>query len=184
MRLKGWFMNSSLLWRKAVSSDAEILTIMVNGAYRGESSRQGWTTEAALIGGQRIDSAHIVELIGLRDSAILVAAQPDGRLVGCVHLQKKSPSVCYLGMLTVEAAIQRGGIGSFLMGASEEFALREFASAAIEMTVISVRKELIDWYVRRGFRVTGERRPFPYGETRFGEPFVDDLVFDVLVKKI
>jgi len=52
------------------------------------------------------------------------------------------------------------------------------------MTVIRQRPELIAWYERRGYRLTGERRSFPYGDERFGQPNRDDLEFVVLEKTL
>ncbi len=52
------------------------------------------------------------------------------------------------------------------------------------MTVINFRKTLIAWYLRRGYRQTGETEPFPYGDDRFGAPLRDDLVFVVLQKDL
>jgi hypothetical protein len=54
----------------------------------------------------------------------------------------------------------------------------------MEMTVISVREELIAFYERRGYRRTGELSPFPYGDERFGLPQREDLVFEKLVKAL
>ena len=54
----------------------------------------------------------------------------------------------------------------------------------MHMTVIVQRTELIAWYERRGYRRTGERKPFPYGDERFGLPQRDDLVFEVLRKSL
>lgn len=52
------------------------------------------------------------------------------------------------------------------------------------MTVIRQRTELIAFYARRGYVDTGEERPFPAGEERFGVPRRDDLVFTVLAKPL
>jgi hypothetical protein len=52
------------------------------------------------------------------------------------------------------------------------------------MTVIHCRDTLIAWYERRGYRRTGETRPFPYGDARFGEPRRSDLYFVVLEKPL
>jgi hypothetical protein len=52
------------------------------------------------------------------------------------------------------------------------------------MTVIDARGELIAWYQRRGYRLTGEIRPFPYGDARFGLPLRDDLRFVVMRREI
>ena len=53
----------------------------------------------------------------------------------------------------------------------------------MRMSVIDARNELIAWYERRGYRRTGEYKPFPYGDPRFGIPKRDDLRFEWLVKK-
>jgi hypothetical protein len=52
------------------------------------------------------------------------------------------------------------------------------------MTVVHLRDALIAWYERRGYILTGEVEPFPYGDERFGRPLRDDLHFVVLEKEI
>jgi hypothetical protein len=52
------------------------------------------------------------------------------------------------------------------------------------MTVIFLRTTLIAWYERRGYRLTGEIEPFPYGDERHGRPLRDDLHFVVLEKHL
>jgi hypothetical protein len=52
------------------------------------------------------------------------------------------------------------------------------------MTVIAQRQELIAWYQRRGYSLTGEARPFPTEDPRFGLPKRDDLGFVVLEKRL
>jgi hypothetical protein len=52
------------------------------------------------------------------------------------------------------------------------------------MTVIQVRDTLIAWYERRGYSLTGETKPFPYGDDRFGRPLRNDLHFVVLEKTL
>jgi hypothetical protein len=54
----------------------------------------------------------------------------------------------------------------------------------MEMTVVAQRTDLIAWYLRRGYAATGETRPFPYGDERFGRPRRDDLAFTVLAKPL
>jgi ribosomal protein S18 acetylase RimI-like enzyme len=176
--------------RLAKRIDIAPLKRMINDAYRGETGKKGWTTEAELIGGQRIDEGLLEDILGADQNYLLLALDTHDSLVGCVHLQKLQPSQegaqskVYLGLLTVNVEYQQRGIGDFLLRESETFAKEKLKSAAIEMTVLSVRKELIEWYVRRGYRITGERRPFPYGNERYGRPFKDDLVFDVLIKDL
>lgn len=168
---------------QADESHVEDLVALVNSAYRGEGSKAGWTTEADLLDGQRVDAKGILETINKEDSVILVAEDDDtGELLGCVHLEKQE-SKCYLGMLTVSPELQGEGIGKMLLSESE--ALAQFWDCtSIYMTVISVRNELIAWYLKHGFKKTAETKPFPYGDERFGIPKVQGLEFVVLQKKI
>lgn len=168
---------------QADDSHIEDLVDLVNSAYRGDSSKEGWTTEADLLDGQRVDADGLRALINKEDSVILIAEDDDnGDLLGCVHLEKQA-SKCYLGMLTVDPTLQSQGIGKMLLGESE--ALAQFWDCTnIFMTVISVRTELIAWYEKHGYRKTGEKKPFPYGDERFGIPKVQGLEFIILEKKI
>ena len=168
---------------QADESHIDALVQLVNSAYRGESSKKGWTTEANLLDGQRIDSQQIAELIQKENSAILIAEDDDtSKLLGCVHLEQQG-NKCYLGMLTVDPALQKEGIGNMLLTESEAFA-QFWDCTHLKMTVISVRNELIAWYEKKGFRKTAETQPFPYGDERFGIPKVPDLHFVVMEKRL
>src|SRR5262245_8251333 len=168
--------------RIATAADAPALVALVNSAYRGDSSKAGWTTEADLLGGQRTDVDRIVETIARSDNVILVCEE-DRALVACVQLERTGHD-CYLGMLTVLPTKQSAGLGRQLLEAAERWAVAHWSPRAMHMTVIAQRTELIAWYERRGYRRTGEQKPFPYGDERFGLPRRDDLVFDVLRKSL
>lgn len=172
-------MNAPVIISKAVPADVPQLEILVNSAYRGESSKKGWTTEADLLGGIRIDEEALSDLITKQDSIILKCTDKN-TLVGCVHLQKQSTQI-YLGMLTVLPGMQGSGIGKKLLLAAEDYA-RQLNCSAIVMTVISVRSELIQWYERRGYFLTGEKKPFP-NDPRFGIP-KQPLEFVVMKKQL
>lgn len=172
---------SSLIILPATTEDVPALVALVNSGYRGDSSRQGWTTEADLLGGIRIDEESMTDLIKAPGSAVLKATDATGAIHGCVHLQDAEKAL-YLGMLTVSPALQNAGIGRELMLAAESFAQRK-DFPAITMTVISVREELIAWYQRRGYADTGERKPFPMNDPRFGLP-KQPLEFIVMEKKL
>lgn len=163
--------------RAARPSDVPALLELVTSAYRGDASRAGWTTEADLIDGGRTDSE---ELTGLVPD--LLVAESEGRLVGCCVMSARD-GVGYFGTFAVSPALQGGGVGSALLSAAEQRA-RELGLPAVEMTVLSVREELIAYYERRGYSRTGETRPFPYGTTRNGVPRSDDLEFAVLLKRL
>jgi ribosomal protein S18 acetylase RimI-like enzyme len=165
---------------KAVVEDAPELNSLVNSAYRGDSSRQGWTTEADLLDGTRIDANGIAELIKTQGTTLLKYVDED-KILGCVEL-KKSEGKLYLGMLTVRPNLQGKGIGKALLNAAEVEAKNQ-SCTSIYMTVISVRKELIDWYMRHGYQLTGERKPFAFTDPRFGQPKMK-LEFVVMEKKL
>jgi ribosomal protein S18 acetylase RimI-like enzyme len=162
---------------------AEDISELVNSAYRGDSSKKGWTTEADLLDGQRCDAENIEELINKDDSVVLIAENENsGDIDGCVHLEKHGDK-CYLGMLTVKPTLQKKGLGEMMLTEAEAFA--EFWDCQkIYMTVIGQRTELIQWYEKRGYKNTGEKKPFPYGEERFGIPKVEGLYFVILEKRI
>jgi ribosomal protein S18 acetylase RimI-like enzyme len=165
----------------ARKDDVPKLEALVNSAYRGESSRKGWTTEADFLDGIRTNQEVLTGMVSRGDSVVLKCTDKENKLLGCVYLQKKEDKV-YLGMLTVAPDIQANGIGKKLLQAAEEYAETQDC-IAITITVISLRKELIKWYERRGYKATGERKPFPSNDPRFGLP-KRDLEFIVMEKQL
>lgn len=163
----------------ATLDDVTLLNTLVNSAYRGDSSRKGWTTEADLLGGIRINEEGLRTMLQNPASTIL-KFEVDGQLTGCVYLEKHQNSL-YLGMLTVSPEAQTNGIGKQLLSAAEQVALDQQCTA-ITMTVISVRHELIAWYQRRGYQSTGETKPFPT-DVAFGLPN-QPLEFLVMTKNL
>jgi len=143
----------------ATAADITAITALLNSAYRGESSKQGWTTEAHLIAGNvRTNEVSVKEVMEQEGSIMLKYINENGQLMGCVNLQQHGDKV-YLGMLSVSPGLQGAGIGKKLLKAAEEYTL-QVNGKAVYMTVISVRTELINWYERYGYKDTGERKPF------------------------
>lgn len=165
---------------KATFQDVDQLNELVNSAYRGNSSRQGWTTEADLLDGTRTTPDLIAELLGKPNTTILKYVE-SGQLLACVELRKDADKL-YLGMLTVSPTLQGKGIGNVLLKAAEGEA-KAHGCNKIYMTVISVRESLIAWYKRHGYEETGERKPFAVPDTRWGVP-KQPLEFIVLQKSI
>jgi GNAT superfamily N-acetyltransferase len=169
-------------FRTAAAADVDALVPFVNGGYRGESSKRGWTTEADILGGQRTDPDKMREMVEAADARVELAHENEA-LVGCVYLKKEPDASCYLGMLTVDPSRQASGIGKLLMAHSDAVA-RAWGCRRMRMTVISVRGELIAYYERRGYVKTGASEPFPEDDPRFGLPKVRGLVFVELAKPL
>ena len=165
----------------ATITDIDQLLALVNGAFRGESSKKGWTHEADLIeGSARTDAATLEEMLLHPESTMLKFSRPDDQIEACVYLQVK-PRGLYLGMLTVQPELQGAGIGKQLLAAAEDFA-RQHHCPCIYMSVISLRPDLLAWYERHGYRLTGEKQPFAV-DPKFGVP-TRPLEFVILEKSI
>ena len=168
----------------ATVADLDEIAALVNAAYRGESSRAGWTTEADYLEGQRTDAERLRHDLAAKPGAVLLTLRDDdGALLGSVWLEPREVGVWYLGMFTIRPNLQARGLGRILLEESERFA-RTRGAGRMRISVIQLREPLIAWYERRGFRATGESVPFPYGDVRNGIPLRDDLQLLVFEKSL
>jgi GNAT superfamily N-acetyltransferase len=151
---------------KASPSDVPELSRLINSAYRGETSKKGWTTEAHLLDGIRIDEPTIYKYLD-NPNIIILKNTDEGQITGSVYLEVRGDKL-YVGMFSVSPLVQNKGTGRQLLLAAESYA-KQLNCHTLTMTVISTRHELISWYERRGFRATGEVEPFHDG-TKFGIP--------------
>jgi len=172
--------------RFALPDDATAIAALVNSAYRGESSRRGWTTEADLLGGQRTDPLAIIEFLrtGCAEQRVLpLLCAQDGSLLACLQLERDGTEA-YLGQFAVSPAHQAAGLGRQLLAAAEHHAATHWQCRAVRMTVLEQRPELLAWYARRGYEPTGDTVAFPYDDIRCGEPRRPDLRLRVLRKPL
>lgn len=174
-----------MIFAPAAPSEHEALVALVNSAYRGQGAQAGWTTEAGYIDGQRIDLESLRADLAASPQALILTARDDadGPILGCVWLEPAKAQVWYLGMLTIRPDLQDRQLGRTLLAAGEAYA-RERGATRMQMTVVHIRDTLIAWYERRGYTLTGETRPFPHGDDRFGKPLRKDLSFVVMEKAL
>jgi ribosomal protein S18 acetylase RimI-like enzyme len=172
-----------LVFRFARSDDVPAIVELVDSAYRGESSRAGWTTEADLLDGQRTDAEAISAVIAGPGSTMLLA-EADGKLAGCCQLEQRPEARTYFGMFAVRPGGQGQGWGGQILAEAERVARDEWSASTMMMSVLAQRPDLIAWYERRGYRSTGETTPFPHGNERFGVPKRPDLSFAILAKPL
>ncbi len=173
----------TLTFRRAGGADVAAIVALVESAYRGEASRIGWTTEADLLDGQRTDAEAVADILAALGSTVLLA-EAAGELMACCQLEQRPPAAAYFGMFSVQPTGQGQGVGRQVLAEAERIARIEWSATTMIMTVLAQRGDLIAWYERRGYRRTGEQRPFPYDDERYGIPRRPDLVFEVLAKPL
>jgi len=165
----------------ASQADAEAITALVNSVYRGENAKKGWTTEADFLEGIRITPEKVSEIIA-RDNDVIINAVLNNEVIGCVHLENKG-TYTLLGMLSVDVNHQDNGIGKLLINECERYTKDVYKCGEIKMKVIGRRTELIDYYKRRNYVITGESEEFGSGGETFGET-KEKLYFEIMAKKL
>jgi GNAT superfamily N-acetyltransferase len=177
--------HSTLTTRPATPADVPALNILIGSAYRGDESRKGWTTEADLLTGPRINDAGILAKMADPNNILLVTMDAANVLVACCEILKRNDELGYFGLFAVDPKRQGGGFGKQVLQAAEKYASQTIGLERLEMQVIWKRAELIAWYIRRGYVLTGEERPFPYEFMVDGAAALyDDLHFVILEKKL
>lgn len=156
-------------FRAARETDVDAIVDLVDSAYRGERSRAGWTSEADLVDGRRTDAAMVRGILAWSASGILLVTDAHDVILGCCQLAKAHGGA-YFGMFAVQPTRQAGGLGKALLAEAESRARSTWGAATLTLTVLAPRTDIIEWYERRGYVRTGHRKPFPYGDSRFGRP--------------
>ncbi|HEX7606861.1 MAG TPA: GNAT family N-acetyltransferase [Usitatibacter sp.] len=141
-------------FRRALASDAAAIVEVVNAANSGANRASGWTHEADLFEGPRIDVAEVLEHLAVPGSTFVLCLEGE-ELVGCAYL-KEIRSAAYMGLLAVRPLLQARGIGSALIAECERVAREAWQCPAILIGVMtSHRPELTAFYERRGYERTG-----------------------------
>jgi ribosomal protein S18 acetylase RimI-like enzyme len=165
---------SELSFRYAVHADVPPLVALIERAYRSPETSGSWVSEAHLLKGPRTSNAEISELISQPDSRFLIA-QRDGVILGCCLIQRLGSTECtsadigrgsaYFGMFAIDPTSHSTGLGKLILAEAERRARDLWRSSSMVMTVINLRDQLIEYYKRRGYALTGATMPFPFSET-------------------
>ena len=177
-----------LSFRYARQSDTPSLVALIERAYRGEDTAGNWNSEAHLLKGPRTNDEEISTLIAREDSRFIIA-EAGGRLAGCCLVQglddptrnwssadgpvdsgaaypaATAVNAAYFGMFAIDPGTHGGGIGKTLIAEAERRVQELWGANQMVMTVINLRTALIEWYQRRGYRLTGATLPFPFSDT-------------------
>jgi ribosomal protein S18 acetylase RimI-like enzyme len=179
MRALGSFPKTiDAMLKEATHSDAEQIAHLVNKAYRPGPSERGWTHESELVSGQRINTEQVASLMNNNGSVLV--AYDGNNLVGCVHVERADP-YCYIAMLATMPSLQNNGLGKKLLAAAEHLAVSRHGAQGFKMSVLSSRPELLAYYERRGYRLTGSTHPYP-AEAGVGQPLNANLQVLELIK--
>lgn len=139
--------QNSVSVRVATAADAPRIREVINAAFR--------IAEQFFVEGDRITQAEVDER--LVKGAFLVAGA-DNEIAGCVYVEPRGER-SYLGLLSVDPAIQHGGLGSLLMREGEEYC-RARGSRFMDILIVNLREDLPAFYGKRGYVANGTS-PFP-----------------------
>ena len=123
--------------RFAEESDLPALTALINQAFK---------VETFFIQGDRLTPE---EARAHFDKGRFLIADDNGFVAGVVYVGLRGDR-SYLGLLSVDPARQKSGIGRRLMAAAEEFA-REMGAHHMDITVVNLRTELPPFYRKLGY---------------------------------
>ena len=142
-------------FREATIKDIDEIVALVNVAYRGE---KGWTTENALVSGDRTTVNEVLEYLSNPKSYLFVLVGNSIKGVICVEEQEKK---AYIGFFAVHPLLQGKGVGKELLQKAEKFAINTLGINHFIMSVLADRSELIDFYCRRGYVCTNKLEDYP-----------------------
>ena len=93
-----------------------------------------------------------------------------GDMAGCVYVELRGERA-YFGLLSVDPARQKGGVGRELIAAAEEYA-REHGCAVMDIRIVNLRAELPAFYGRLGYAEAGTEEFTPGSPTKLPCHFV------------
>jgi ribosomal protein S18 acetylase RimI-like enzyme len=135
----------SLRIRAAVPEDGPRLIPLINSAFSVETFLQGPRTDDARLAAAMEKGTILVGEVAGEDNG--------GRLLASIYTELRGTHG-YAGMLAVDPEHQKSGVGRRMMEAAEAH-FRAHGCDKVEITVLSLRPELMPIYRRFGFVETG-----------------------------
>jgi ribosomal protein S18 acetylase RimI-like enzyme len=127
--------------RPATPADRPRLIPVINAAFAIETFLEG----------TRTDDERLAAM--MQKGEILLVEDSSGQILACIYAETHGTRG-YLGMLAVNPARQRSGLGKRLLSAAEDH-FRAKGCEAVDISVLSLRPELLPIYRRLGFSETG-----------------------------
>lgn len=156
-----------LQFRAATTDDASQIQQLVQSAFRTEDSRPDWTGLVELASGFSIGVEEVRDKINKPESVVLIAVAKEDSLVASIEVTRREANTGRISMVAVDDRYQRDGVGRRVLEYAEDYCRRVWNVERFSLNALSTRKALIDWYIRRGYRKTGEESPFP--REKFGD---------------
>jgi N-acetylglutamate synthase-like GNAT family acetyltransferase len=132
--------------RTAEPEDAEAIVRLVNDAFRPER----FFTD--------VDRTNPEKVCALLQNGKFLLVEEAGALAGCVYVELRGERG-YFGLLAVDPAQQRSGLGSRMVAAAEQHC-RDAGCSFMDLTLVNLRTELPAFYQRLGYTESGTL-PFP-----------------------
>ncbi|MCH7335175.1 GNAT family N-acetyltransferase [Acinetobacter sp. NIPH 2699] len=167
----------SLNIRKAKIDDLEQLVKLINAAYRTQSGRS-WTTERDFIVGHRITSDQLLGALQQSNFELFVGEAEQDQLLACIGLTYQKDCV-EIGTFAIDPSVQNLGYGRKVLDSIEEYITNNYPIVTnLIMYVLDIRTELIAYYERRGYQVTGHIESYPIGAD-VGQPLVPTQLIEM-----
>lgn len=152
--------TDNLQFRIATPDDAKHIQQLVQSAFRTEDSRPDWTGIIELASNFRIEEQEVMDKIVNPGNVVLICQDSSNTIVASIEVAKRS-DCGRLSMIAVDDRYQRGGVGRQVLSYAEDCCRKTWGVEKFSLNALSTRKALIEWYMRRGYKKTGETSPFP-----------------------
>jgi len=176
--------KANLRFRIATLDDAQHIQHLVESSFRAHDSRPDWTGHLELASNFRLDIDAVKANISKPDMVTLVAVSEDGKdaaaIVASIEVTKRGCNVGRLSMIAVDEQYQQSGVGRQVLAYGEDYCRQNWGVTNFSLNALSTRKALIEWYIRRGYKKTGETSPFP--REKFNIVLPEDMCFIEMVK--